>query len=135
MSTTATANAPTATAAATATATATADPTDPVAGGGAVWPLFALTDEELARAKGSLRGGLVLGLEDAQSRMHRIGRSEVNYQNQRTVARTLTAIEKVSAADVNRVARDLLSQPFGGAVLGPHRGKRGVPSPVRNWLG
>ncbi|MGV7637106.1 insulinase family protein, partial [Mycobacterium kansasii] len=63
-----------------------------------------LTAEELARAKGSLRGGLVLGLEDAQSRMHRIGRSEVNYQNQRTVARTLTAIEKVSAADVNRVA-------------------------------
>ncbi|BDD83088.1 peptidase M16 [Tsukamurella pulmonis] len=94
-----------------------------------------LTAEELSRAKGSLRGGLVLGLEDAQSRMHRIGRSEINYQNQRTVTRTLARIDKVSAADVNRVARDLLSQPFGGAVLGPHRGKRGVPSPVRNWLG
>ncbi len=94
-----------------------------------------LTEEELSRAKGSLRGGLVLGLEDAQSRMHRIGRSEVNYQNQRTVARTLAAIDRVSAGDVNRVARDLLSQPFGGAVLGPHRGKRGIPAPLRSWLG
>ncbi len=94
-----------------------------------------LTGEELARAKGSLRGGLVLGLEDAQSRMHRIGRSEINYQNQRTVTRTLAAIDRVSAADVNRVARELLSQPFGGAVLGPHRGRRDLPATVRNWLG
>ncbi|GAB3126043.1 pitrilysin family protein [Tsukamurella serpentis] len=94
-----------------------------------------LTAEELARAKGSLRGGLVLGLEDAQSRMHRIGRSEINYQNQRTVARTLAAIDRVSSRDVDRVAHELLSQPFGGAVLGPHRGKRAVPAPVRNWLG
>ncbi|BDH56979.1 hypothetical protein MTP03_19180 [Tsukamurella sp. PLM1] len=67
--------------------------------------------------------------------MHRIGRSEINYQNQRTVTRTLAAIDRVSAADVNRVAQDLLSQSFGGAVLGPHRGKRGVPAAVRNWLG
>ncbi|MDP0397776.1 M16 family metallopeptidase [Tsukamurella strandjordii] len=94
-----------------------------------------LTPAELARAKGSLRGGLVLGLEDVQSRMHRIGRSEINYQNQRTVTRTLATIDRVSADDVNRVARDLLSRPFGGAVLGPHRGKRGLPASVRNWLG
>ncbi|WP_454440014.1 M16 family metallopeptidase [Tsukamurella paurometabola] len=93
-----------------------------------------LTSDELARAKGSLRGGLVLGLEDAQSRMHRIGRSEINYQNQRTVTRTLARIDRVSANDVNRVAADLLSRPFGGAVLGPHRGKRGLPATVRNWL-
>ena len=94
-----------------------------------------LTEEELVRAKGSLRGGLVLGLEDVQSRMHRIGRSEINYQNQRTITRTLSAIDRVGAADVNRVAADLLSRPFGGAVLGPHRGKRGLPASVRNWLG
>lgn len=94
-----------------------------------------ITDEELTRAKGSIRGGLVLGLEDAQSRMHRIGRSEINYQNQRSVARTLTRIDRVTSADVRRVAHDLLSQPFGGAVLGPHRGRRSVPAAVRNWLG
>lgn len=94
-----------------------------------------ITDEELARAKGSIRDGLVLGLEDAQSRMHRIGRSEINYQNPRSVSRTLARIDKVDGADVRRVAQDLPSQPFGGAVLGPHRGRRSVPAAVRNWLG
>ena len=38
-----------------------------------------ITESECRIAKGSLRGGLVLGLEDSGSRMHRIGRSELNY--------------------------------------------------------
>ena len=36
-----------------------------------------ITDEELARGKGQLRGGLVLGLEDSGSRMSRIGKAEL----------------------------------------------------------
>ena len=38
-----------------------------------------ITETEYRIAKGSLRGGLVLGLEDSGSRMNRIGRSELNY--------------------------------------------------------
>ena len=38
-----------------------------------------ITETECRIAKGSMRGGLVLGLEDSGSRMHRIGRSELNY--------------------------------------------------------
>ncbi len=38
-----------------------------------------LTDDELARGKGQMRGALVLGLEDAESRMSRLGKSELSY--------------------------------------------------------
>ena len=43
-----------------------------------------ITENECRIAKGSLRGGLVLGLEDSGSRMSRIGRSELNYGAHRT---------------------------------------------------
>ncbi len=46
-----------------------------------------ITDAECARAKGSLRGSLVRGLEDSGSRMTRIGRSELNYGNHQSVPR------------------------------------------------
>ena len=38
-----------------------------------------ITEEELERGKGQLRGGLVLGLEDSGSRMSRIGKAELVY--------------------------------------------------------
>ena len=38
-----------------------------------------LTDAELARGKGQLRGSIVLGLEDPSSRMSRLGKSELVY--------------------------------------------------------
>ena len=42
-------------------------------------PSDGITDEELDRGKGQLRGGLVLGLEDTGSRMSRIGKAELVY--------------------------------------------------------
>ena len=44
-----------------------------------------ITEAECRIAKGSLRGGLVLGLEDSGSRMNRIGRSELNYGEHRSI--------------------------------------------------
>ena len=38
-----------------------------------------LSDAEIERGKGQMRGGLVLGLEDCGSRMTRIGKSELVY--------------------------------------------------------
>ena len=52
-----------------------------------------ITEAECRIAKGSLRGGLVLGLEDSSSRMSRIGRSELNYGKHRTIEHTLRQIE------------------------------------------
>ena len=90
-----------------------------------------ITADECRIAKGSLRGGLVLGLEDSGSRMHRIGRSELNYGTHRSIPDTLAKIEAVTHEEVNAVARQLLTRQFGAAVLGPVRTKRSLPKPLQ----
>jgi predicted Zn-dependent peptidase len=94
-----------------------------------------ITDAECRIAKGSLRGGLLLGLEDSASRMNRLGRSELNYGRYRSVAATLRSIEGVTTDEVNAVARTVLSGRFGAAVLGPHRTKRSLPQQLRAIAG
>ncbi|UXA20706.1 pitrilysin family protein [Mycobacterium sp. SMC-4] len=94
-----------------------------------------ITAEECRIAKGSLRGGLVLGLEDSASRMHRIGRSELNHAEHRTIADTLSRIDAVTLDEVNAVARQLLTRPFGAAVLGPVRSRRALPRPLQRIPG
>lgn len=94
-----------------------------------------ITADECRIAKGSLRGGLVLGLEDSGSRMNRIGRSELNYGQHRTIAHTLSKIENVTLEEVNAVARQLLAKPFGAAVLGPVRTKRALPRALQTIAG
>ncbi|WP_245234205.1 pitrilysin family protein [Mycobacterium sp. PS03-16] len=91
-----------------------------------------ITEDECRIAKGSLRGGLVLGLEDSGSRMHRLGRSELNYGRHRTIDHTLDQIAAVTIDEVNAVARQLLTRPFGAAVLGPHRSKSALPQKIRS---
>ena len=93
--------------------------------------LDGITESECRIAKGSLRGGLVLGLEDSGSRMNRIGRSELNYGEHRSIAHTLSKIAAVTLEDVNAVARKLLTRPYGAAVLGPQTSKRSLPQPLR----
>jgi predicted Zn-dependent peptidase len=93
-----------------------------------------ITTEELARAKGSLRGAMVLGLEDSQSRMHRNGRGEINYGKRMTVDEALRKINRVSAADTARVARELLGHPFGAAVVGPYRSHRQLPKSLTSLV-
>ncbi|GJF09524.1 peptidase M16 [Mycolicibacterium cyprinidarum] len=94
-----------------------------------------ITADECRIAKGSLRGGLVLGLEDSGSRMNRIGRSELNYGHHRSIAHTLDRIGAVTLDEVNAVARLLLTRPFGAAVVGPVRGKRSLPRPLQTIAG
>ena len=94
-----------------------------------------ITDSECRIAKGSLRGGLVLGLEDSASRMNRLGRSELNYGEYRSISETLQRIEDVTVDEVNAVARKVLSGHFGAAVLGPHRSKRNLPHRLRALAG
>ncbi|WP_226862585.1 M16 family metallopeptidase [Mycolicibacterium baixiangningiae] len=91
-----------------------------------------ITESECRIAKGSLRGGLVLGLEDSGSRMHRIGRSELNYGKHRSIDHTLEQIGGVTLDQVNAVARQLLTRPYGAAVLGPHRSKASLPKPLQS---
>jgi predicted Zn-dependent peptidase len=91
-----------------------------------------ITQDECRIAKGSLRGGLVLGLEDSGSRMNRIGRSELNYGRHRSISDTLALIDRVTLDEVNAVAGKLLTKPYGAAVLGPYRSKRQLPQQLRS---
>jgi predicted Zn-dependent peptidase len=90
-----------------------------------------LTAAEVTRAKGSLRGGLVLGSEDTPSRMNRIGRSEVDHGRQRPLAESLARIDAVADEDVTAVARELLAQPLTAAVVGPFDDDEELPASVR----
>jgi predicted Zn-dependent peptidase len=90
-----------------------------------------VTENECRIAKGSLRGGLVLGLEDSASRMNRIGRSELNYGQHRSIDHTLAKIDRVTLDEVNMVARRVLGGPYGAAVLGPYKSKRQLPQRLR----
>jgi predicted Zn-dependent peptidase len=63
--------------------------------------------------------------------MNRIGRSELNYGEHRSIDRTLRELDRVTVDEVNGVARRLLSKPYGVAVLGPYRSKRALPQPLR----
>jgi predicted Zn-dependent peptidase len=78
-----------------------------------------LTDVELDRGKGQLRGSLVLGLEDPSSRMSRLGKSELVYSRLEPVDEILASIEAVTHDDVRRVAAEILGRPKVLAVVGP----------------
>jgi predicted Zn-dependent peptidase len=78
-----------------------------------------LTDAELARGKGQVRGGIVLGLEDPSSRMSRLGKAELVYPKLEPVDEVLTAIEAVTHDDIRAVAADVLTRPKTLAVVGP----------------
>jgi predicted Zn-dependent peptidase len=78
-----------------------------------------LTDEELARGKGQLRGSMVLSLEDPSSRMIRLGKSELVYPRLEPVDEILASIEAVTQDDVREVAEQVLGAPKALAVVGP----------------
>lgn len=78
------------------------------------------TDEEMARVRGQVRGGLVLGLEDNWSRMMRLGRSEV-MGRYRVVEETLRDIESVDAQQVRSLASRLAARLRARAVVLPRQ--------------
>jgi predicted Zn-dependent peptidase len=79
-----------------------------------------LTDEELDRGKGQLRGSIVLGLEDPSSRMSRLGKAELVYPRLEPVDEVLASIEAVTGQDVRDVAAEVLGQAKALAVVGPY---------------
>jgi predicted Zn-dependent peptidase len=78
-----------------------------------------ITGDELARGKGQLRGGLVLGLEDNGSRMSRLAKGELVYGELPSVGELLKSIDAVTLDDVRVVAAELLAAAPAIAVVGP----------------
>ncbi len=83
-----------------------------------------ITDEELDRGKGQMRGGLVLGLEDSGSRMSRIGKAELVYGELLSVEELLARIDAVTPDDIREVARVVLGGSPSLAVIGPFAADR-----------
>jgi predicted Zn-dependent peptidase len=79
-----------------------------------------LTDAELERGKGQVRGGIVLGLEDPSSRMTRLGKSELVYPGLEPVDDVLAAIDAVTHEDIRAIATEVLTRPKVLAVVGPY---------------
>ena len=78
-----------------------------------------ITAEEFDRARGQLKGGFVLGMEDTGSRMGRLGKSELVYDELVSVDEVLTRIDAISLDDVAGIAADLLAPAPTLAVIGP----------------
>ena len=78
-----------------------------------------ISAEELERGKGQLRGGLVLSLEDSASRMSRIAKAELLYDEYLSIDEVIRRINDVTLDDVRTLARNLLTQPQTLAVVGP----------------
>jgi predicted Zn-dependent peptidase len=78
-----------------------------------------LTAEEVARGKGMMKGGLVLGLEDTGSRMSRLGKGELLYDEMLTVDELLARVDAVTPEQVRAVAAEVLAQPMSLAAIGP----------------
>ena len=66
-----------------------------------------ITEEELERAKGSMRGGLALSLEDANSRMVRLGRDELAGMPHLSVDERLEKLEGVDLDAVKKIAGEM----------------------------
>lgn len=79
-----------------------------------------ITADELERAKGHMRGGLVLGLEDSAARMSRLGKSELVHGEILDLDEILRRVEAITVEDVSEVAAELLAeQQRVLAVIGP----------------
>jgi predicted Zn-dependent peptidase len=82
-----------------------------------------ISDEEIERGKGHLKGNLVLGLEDTSGRMSRLGKGELCHGEILTPDEIIAKIDAVTADDVRRAAREVLGeQPWALAVISPNAG-------------
>ena len=76
-------------------------------------------DAELRRAKDHLKGSLMLSLENTASRMSHLARQEIYFERHFGLDETLAGVERVTTADVTRVA----TRPVLERVAGRHGGR------------
>ena len=82
-----------------------------------------LAEDELERAKGHMKGSLVLSLEETAGRMSRLGKSELANGEILSVDQILERIDAVTPEDGSRVAEDVFGRPRTLTVVGPFRAR------------
>jgi predicted Zn-dependent peptidase len=80
-----------------------------------------MSHEEIERAKGAVRGSLVLSQEDSASRMSRIGKSEIVYGNIMGFDEILKAVARVTPEEVRVIASEFLTKTPTLGVVGPYK--------------
>jgi predicted Zn-dependent peptidase len=80
-----------------------------------------MSHEEVERAKGAVRGSLVLSQEDSASRMSRIGKNEIVYGQVMSFDVILKEIARVSVEDVRVIASEFLTKTPTLALVGPFK--------------
>ena len=80
-----------------------------------------LSEEEINRAKGAVRGALVLSQEDTGSRMNRIGKSELVYGEIMSFDEILRRVSSVTHDEIRQIASELLPVSPTLAVVGPFK--------------
>jgi predicted Zn-dependent peptidase len=78
-----------------------------------------ISEEELDRAKGSVRGGLALAMEDPNSRMIRLGRDEMVGAPHLSIDERIERIRVVGLEDVKVVAETILNGTRVIGAVGP----------------
>ena len=78
-----------------------------------------VTDGELERAKGHMRGSMALSMEDANSRMTRLGRAELLGLPHLTLDERLGRLAAITTDDVQALAHDVLRGPHVIGATGP----------------
>jgi len=77
-----------------------------------------VTADEMKRASGQLSGASALALEDSDTRMSRLGRSEITLGEFVDLDEALRRLALVTADDVQELAADMVSRPFSVAAVG-----------------
>jgi predicted Zn-dependent peptidase len=91
-----------------------------------------ITEAELTRAKGQMRGQTALSYEGAGSRMSRLGVNAV-LGDQRTLSELLRRFDRVTAEEVRAEAANLFSHPPTLAIAGARVAARGIESALSRW--
>ena len=77
-----------------------------------------VTADEMTRASGQLSGASALALEDSDTRMSRLGRSEITLGEFVDLDEALRRLALVTADDVQQLAVEMASRPFSVAAVG-----------------
>jgi len=77
-----------------------------------------VTETEIARAQGQMSGASALALEDSDTRMSRLGRSELTQGEFVDLDESLRRISLVSADQIRTLAEELASRPLSMAAVG-----------------
>ncbi len=77
-----------------------------------------VTDEEMRRASGQLSGASALALEDSDTRMSRLGRSEITLGEFADLDESQRRIALVTADGVRELAEQLVARPLSISAVG-----------------